>query len=52
MTIIYALAITYALWVFYVLVMGFYRAKLQGRLSRVAFVLGFPMYAIGYLLES
>ena len=50
-TVLHGLAFAYALWVFYVLVMGFYRAKLQGRLSRVAFVLGFPMYAIGYLLD-
>ena len=48
---LHAIAITYALWLLYVLVMGLYRAQLQGRLSRVALVLGFPVYAIGYLLD-
>jgi len=48
---LHGLAITYALWLLYVLVMGLYRAKLQGRLSRVALVLGFPVYAIGYVLD-
>lgn len=49
--VLHGLLITYALWLLYVLVMGLYRAKLQGRLSRVALVLGFPVYAIGYLLD-
>lgn len=49
--VLHGLAITYALWLLYVLVMGLYRAKLQKRLSRVALVLGFPVYAIGYLLD-
>lgn len=46
-----ALALTYTLWLLYVLVMGLYRAKLQGRLSKVALVLGFPVYMLGYLLD-
>jgi len=50
-TLLYTLAIMYALWLLYLLVMGLYRAKLQGRLSRVALVLGFPVYGIGYLLD-
>lgn len=36
MPLLQSLAITYALWLLYILVMGLYRAKLQGRLSRVA----------------
>jgi len=42
-----ALALLYALWLLYVLVMGLYRAKLQGRLSRVAFVLGSFVCVLG-----
>lgn len=50
-TIFNAAVLCYALWLLYVLVMGLYRAKLQGRISRVALVLGFPVYALGYLLD-
>jgi len=50
-TILYTLASLYALWLLYLLVMGLYRAKLQGRLSKVALVLGAPVYLIGYLLD-
>lgn len=42
-----ALALLYALWLLYVLVMGLYRAKLQGRLSRVALVLGSFVCVLG-----
>lgn len=49
--VLHALALLYTLWLLYVLVMGLYRAKLQKRLSRVALVLGFPVYALGYLLD-
>ena len=49
--VIHGLAIAYALWLLYILVMGLYRAKLQGRLSPVSLVLGFPAYAIGHLLD-
>lgn len=33
MPLLHSLALLYALWLMYVLVMGLYRAKLQGRLS-------------------
>lgn len=49
--VLHGLAITYALWLLYILVMGLYRAKLQGRLSRVALVLGFTVYTNGHLLD-
>lgn len=51
MSIALSFALAYALWLLYVLVMGLYRAKLQGRLSPVSLVLGFPAYALGYLLD-
>lgn len=42
------------LWLFwgvYVLVMGLYRAHLQGRLTKLTLVLGLPFIAIGYLMD-
>lgn len=41
----------WALWVLYVLVMGLYRAKLAGRLSKPAYVLGWPFFMLGLLLD-
>lgn len=38
-------------WGLYVLVMGLYRAKLQGRLTREAYVMGWPYYAIGLAVD-
>lgn len=48
---IYALVIAYLLWVLYLIVMGLYRAKLAGRLSKPAAVLGAPFLVIGYLVD-
>lgn len=47
----WTLAYLYAFWLLYVLIMGFYRAWLDKRLTRVAFVLALPALAIGYLFD-
>lgn len=49
--IVYILTVSYALWVLYLLVMGLYRAKLNGRLSKAASVLGAPFLILGYLVD-
>lgn len=41
----------WSLWVLYVLVMGLYRAKLAGRLSKTAYVLGWPFFALGLIVD-
>lgn len=51
MLLAYSLGLAYLLWVFYILVMGLYRAKLNNRLSKTATVLGAPFLVIGYLLD-
>ena len=38
-------------WGLYVLVMGLYRAKLQGRLTTEAYIMGWPYYALGYVVD-
>lgn len=38
-------------WALYVLVMGLYRAKLDGRLTGVALWLGWPWYAFGWAVD-
>jgi uncharacterized membrane protein (DUF485 family) len=45
----WALAYLYAFWLLYVLVMGFYRAWLAKRLTRVALVLASPALVLGYV---
>ena len=49
--ILLALLYTWVFWGVYVLVMGFYRAKLSGRLGRVASVLGLPFLVIGATMD-
>ena len=46
-----ALAYLWATWAMYVLVMGLYRAHLAGRLSRVSYALGYPLVALGWLMD-
>lgn len=46
-----ALGSTYALWIFYIAVMGLKRAKDAGLLSGTAKALGFPVLIVGYLLD-
>lgn len=51
---IYAIAVILYLWLFwyaYILVMGLYRAKLQGRLFGVVQVLALPAIVIGYAMD-
>lgn len=38
-------------WGLYVLVMGLYRAKLKGTLTREAYIMGWPYYAIGLIVD-
>lgn len=45
------LAALWLLWYLYLIVMGLYRAHMQGRLSKFALVLGSPMLALGFLLD-
>jgi hypothetical protein len=50
----YALSLILFLWLFwyaYIIVMGLYRAKLDGRLSLPAKILGFPAIFIGYAMD-
>lgn len=46
-----ALLSVWGLWYLYVLVMGFYRAKLAGKLTVVAFTLAMPAIFIGFLVD-
>jgi len=39
------------LWVLYLAVMGFSRVKQEGALSRPALIMGYPVFAIGYLWD-
>jgi len=41
----------YVLWGMFVLVMGFYRAKLDGRLVGVTKWLAYPFVGVGYVLD-
>ena len=47
-----SLAALYALWVLYVLVMGFYRARLGGRLKGLPLVLASPFVVVGLVLDA
>ena len=42
---------TYALWLFYLAVMNLQRAKEGGTISRAALWLGYPLLAIGLLID-
>ena len=46
-----ALGSTYALWIFFIAVMGLKRAKDAGLLSNTAKALGYPVLIVGYLLD-
>jgi len=46
-----SLGVLWALWYLYLIVMGLYRAKLMGTLTRSALVLGSPALVIGWLLD-
>lgn len=52
MTYIFGLILfLWAFWYAYIIVMGLYRAKLDGRLSLPAKILGAPALAIGYAMD-
>lgn len=55
MTILYiilsALLSIWTLWYFYIIVMGLYRAKLNGNLSKASLILGAPAIFIGVILD-
>ena len=38
-------------WLAYILIMGFYRAKLNNRLSTIALILGSPMIILGIIMD-
>ncbi len=45
-------AATYVLWLFYLAVMNLKRARDAGTLSKVAYALGLPLFAIGITLDA
>lgn len=47
----WVLAYLYGFWLLYVLIMGFYRAWLAGKLTLVAKVLASPAIGIGYVVD-
>ena len=51
MIVIYAALYLWLFWGLYVLVMGLYRAKLDGKLSKPLMVLGAPYLVAGYLMD-
>ena len=49
--VLVGLGSTYALWIFYLAVMGLKRAKDAGLLSNTAKALGYPVLIVGYVLD-
>lgn len=47
----YSILGLYALWLFYLAVMSLYRAKLNGTISKPALYLGYPILAVGLILD-
>ena len=47
----WVLAYLYGFWLLYVLIMGFYRAWLAGKLTLAAKVLASPAIVVGYLVD-
>lgn len=47
----WSLAYLYGFWLLYVLIMGFYRAWLAKKLTKVALVLASPALVVGYLVD-
>jgi hypothetical protein len=48
---IYSILFLWVFWYAYILVMGLYRAQLQGRLKGFIFVLALPAILVGYLMD-
>lgn len=51
MIVLYAVLYLWVFWYAYILVMGLYRAQLQGRLKGAVFVLALPAVILGYLMD-
>lgn len=51
LSLLTTLALLWALWYLYLIVMGLYRAKIMGTLTRSALVLGAPALIVGWLLD-
>ena len=51
MIVVWSLAISWLLWLFYVMTMGFYRARLSGRLKGLPLVLASPFIIIAFLID-
>jgi len=49
---IYSVLLLYSTWIFYLAVMNLARAKRDGKLTRVAYVLGLPLLGIGLTLDG
>lgn len=48
---IYSLGITYATWLFYLAIMNLKRAKDNGKLTKIVYVLGYPLLFVGLVLD-
>ena len=51
MILLYAVLYLWVFWYAYILVMGLYRAQLQGRLKGFVFVLALPAVILGYVMD-
>lgn len=51
LSLAYAAASLWALWVLYVMTMGFYRAQLAGRLKGLPLVLAAPFIIVAFLVD-
>lgn len=49
--VLWVLAYLYLFWLAYIIVMGLYRAWLQGRLKGLALVLAVPVVLVAYVLD-
>lgn len=51
MPTLWVIGYAYVFWLLYVLIMGFYRAWLAGRLTLTAKILALPAIVVGYLVD-
>jgi hypothetical protein len=50
--LLFCVLFLWGFWLLYILVMGLYRAHLQGRLGKVATVLAYPAVLLGYAVDA
>ena len=50
--VVVSFGLVYALWFFYICVMGLKRAKDAGLLNKTAKALGYPVLFVGYILDA